>query len=60
MSKLLISPSGRRSGPPLLISCMLVVTELKKIFFFQKECYVMELLHASEPFSKVSHVASHF
>ena len=45
---------------PVLINCMLVLTKLSPQIFFQKECYLLELLHASEPFIRVSHIASHF
>lgn len=47
MRKLLMSPSGGRSGPPFLLGCVSVLTKLsKQIFFFQRDCYPMELLHA--------------
>lgn len=61
--KVTYASQWRRKWPPLLINQMVVLTKLSKKQnkkLFQKECYLMESLHASEPFMKASHIASHF
>lgn len=55
-----MSPSGGRSGPPLLLSCVLVLTKLSKQFFFSKGLLPDGITPSSEPFITVSHTASNF